>query len=403
MQKKLVPYLIRRYLRFDKSQPFITISAGLAFIGVMIGVAVLMVAMAIMSGMIKDFEEKISTMNYPMTIVPFAQQGISSSDLVSFDKQFPDMIFSPYIYSQAMAKQNGQLAGGVIYGVDFSREIKANRFISDAIGGDSQNISKFNLVMGKGMQEELFLVGMDEKVTLLFTDIDPAGLGVMPRMKRFEIAGIFDSGLRDYDTSYMFTSLESLRIILGYPKGVYDGIHIFSENPMEDIKKIKQALPPYAKVVGWWELNGTFFAALALEKKALFIILTLIVVVASLNIISSLLMTVMSRRREIALLLSLGAYKSEIRKTFFYLGITIGGTGIIVGVMLGFFSMYILDTFNIITLPKEVYGTSKLPIVLSTIDFFSILIGSILIVFLSSYYPAKRATNIDVLSTLRNE
>ena len=162
-------------------------------------------------------------------------------------------------------------------------------------------------------------------------------------------------------------------------------------------------MPPYAKVVGWWELNGTFFSALALEKKALFIILTLIVVVASLNIISSLLMTVMNRRREIALLLSLGAYKSEIRKTFFYLGTTIGGSGIIAGVVLGFSAMFILDNFNVITLPKEVYGMSKLPIVLSTFDFLSILIGSIIIVLLSSYYPAKRATNIDVLSTLRNE
>ena len=237
----------------------------------------------------------------------------------------------------------------------------------------------------------------------VFTKVEPAGMASLPRMKRFEVVGVFESGLRDYDRGYMFTSLESLRRILNYPEFVYDGIHAKSNNPEADIKKIKKALPSYARVVGWWEMNSTFFSALALEKKALFIVLTLIIIVASLNIISSLLMTVMSRRREIALLLSLGAYKNEIKKTFLYLGTTIGGSGVIVGVILGFSSIYILDTFDIITLSKEVYGTAKLPLELSMVDFFSILIGAIIIVIASSYYPAKRATNIDVLSTLRNE
>ncbi len=140
-----------------------------------------------------------------------------------------------------------------------------------------------------------------------------------------------------------------------------------------------------------------------MEKKALFIVLMLIILVASLNIISSLLMTVMNRRHEIALLLSLGASKEEIKKAFFTLGVTIGGSGIVFGVILGFLGLYLLGNFDIVTLPADVYGTSKLPLDLSLVDFFSILIGAVLIVVFSSYYPAKRATEIDVLQTLRHE
>lgn len=150
-------------------------------------------------------------------------------------------------------------------------------------------------------------------------------------------------------------------------------------------------------------MNGNFFSALALEKRALFIVLMLIILIASLNIISSLLMTVMNRRHEIALLLSLGAYKEEIKKTFFYLGSIIGGGGILFGVLLGFLGIYLLGSFNIIDLPADVYGSSKLPLELSVIDFISIVIGAIFIVGLSSYYPAYKSTQVDVLETLRNE
>jgi putative ABC transport system permease protein len=129
----------------------------------------------------------------------------------------------------------------------------------------------------------------------------------------------------------------------------------------------------------------------------------LIILVASLNIISSLLMTVMNRRHEIALLLSLGASKKEIKKTFFTLGITIGGSGIFFGTLLGLLGLFILGHFDIITLPADVYGTSKLPLDLSWIDFASIITGAIGIVLFSSYYPAKKATEVDILQTLRHE
>ncbi|MDY0328201.1 MAG: FtsX-like permease family protein, partial [Arcobacteraceae bacterium] len=172
---------------------------------------------------------------------------------------------------------------------------------------------------------------------------------------------------------------------------------------IEDINTLKNSLPFDVGVVGWWQQNGNFFAAMELEKKALFVVLMLIILIASLNIISSLLMTVMSRRKEIALLLSMGVSQKEIKSMFLRLGMIIGVSGIFVGVIFGFSGLFILDTFDIISLPIDVYGTSKLPLELAFSDFAMIIIGSFSIVYLASLYPAYKATKIDVLDVLRNE
>jgi len=140
-----------------------------------------------------------------------------------------------------------------------------------------------------------------------------------------------------------------------------------------------------------------------MEKKALFLVLLLIILVASLNIISSLLMTVMSRRTEIALLLTLGASAKEIKNAFFYLGMTIGLSAIIIGTALGLGGLYILDNFDIITIPADVYTTSKLPIDLDIVDLISVVVGAVFITFIASYYPSYKATQIDPLEVLRNE
>jgi putative ABC transport system permease protein len=140
-----------------------------------------------------------------------------------------------------------------------------------------------------------------------------------------------------------------------------------------------------------------------MEKRALFLVLLLIILVASLNIISSLLMTVMSRRSEIALMRTLGATASEIKQIFFKLGIIIGASGIVAGTILGFLGIWILKTFDIVALSADVYGFSKLPVELTTQDFIAIIVGTIIIVVISSFYPAHKASSSDPLSVLRNE
>ena len=402
LNTKLINFIIRKYLKFDKKNPFISISAILAFLGVGIGVMVLIVAMAIMNGTAKEFEKKLFTMNYPLSIYPKVDGMIDENLLKDLESKFPDLLFSPYLSSQVMIQSDESMSGGVVFGVNKEKEAAINSIYKEAVK-DIDTFNKYDIIVGQGIKDELFLYS-NQKVTLYFTTVNPSGFSLMPKMKRFVYSGDFKSGLTAYDKAYMYTSIDSLRTILKKNEKYYDGIHIYSKNPFQDKERIEKELPSFGVgIVGWWQQNGNFFAAMEMEKQALFVVLMLIILIASLNIISSLLMTVMSRRKEIALLLSLGASQKEVKHIFLRLGIIIGYSGIILGILLGFFGIYLLENFDIVSLPADVYGSTKLPLVLDNIDFVSIIAGSMVIVFLSAYYPAKKATQIDVLDVLRNE
>lgn len=401
MNTKLINFIVKKYLRFDKKNPFISISAILAFIGVSIGIMVLIITMAIMNGTIKDFESKLFTMNYPLSIYPKYDTAVNEKLLNTLEQKFPDLIFSPYLSAQTMIQNGQEMSGSLLFGVIKEKEERINSIFKKAVEGITLN--KYEIITGAGISDSLLLFE-GSKATVYFTSLNPSGFSMLPKMKRFKYKASFKSGLNAYDKSYMYTTIESLQTILRKDKNVYDGIHIYSKDAFVDIKRLQKELDGTSVgVIGWWQQNGNFFAAMQMEKKALFIVLLLIILVAALNIISSLLMTVMSRRKEIALLLSMGTSYKEIKAIFLRLGIIIGFAGIVCGIGLGFGGIWILDNFDIISLPADVYGTSKLPLDLSMIDFVSIISGAIVIILLSSYYPASKATKIDVIDVLRNE
>ncbi|HIQ46136.1 MAG TPA: ABC transporter permease [Sulfurovum sp.] len=397
--KTFIRHIIKHYLKYDKENPFIFISGMLAFLGIAAGVMVLMIAMGIMNGTQKEFSKKLFVMNYPLTILPMEEDSVNDALIASLSQKFPQLKFSPYYTTQVITKNDGAVQGSLLYGVDYEKEAVINEIFGNAKGNEK---SKFKVVMGEGLSFEMNVLKKD-KVTLYFSEQQAIGFGTMPLQKRFIIDGIFKSGLKAYDKAIMYTSLEAFEKLLKRKHGIYDGVHIYTENPMDEIENIRAVLPEMTIIEGWWQQNGNFFAAMEMEKKALFLVLLLIILVASLNIISSLLMTVMSRRSEIALMRTLGATKKEIRSIFFRLGIIIGSAGIVAGTMLGSLGIWILTTFDIISMPEDVYGTSKLPVDLSMSDFGFIILGTSIIILLSALYPAKKASQTDPLNVLRNE
>jgi len=397
--KKFIRHIIKHYLKYDKENPFIFISAMLAFLGIAAGVMVLMIAMGIMNGTQKSFTEKLFVMNYPLTILPLADDSVNDTLIEKLSSKFPHLKFSPYYTTQVITKNDGAVQGSLLYGVDANKEGDINTIFEKAKGTGK---SKFRVVMGEGLSYEMN-ARIGDKVTIYFSEQQAIGFGTMPLQKRFVVDGIFKSGLKAYDKAIMYTTLEAFQKLLKRKKGSYDGLHIYTEKPLDEIEAIKAELPEMVVIEGWWQQNGNFFAAMEMEKKALFLVLLLIILVASLNIISSLLMTVMSRRREIALMRTLGATKTEIKSIFFRLGLVIGSAGIIVGTLLGALGIWVLKTFDIISVPEDVYGVSKLPVELTMSDFSFILIGTTIITLLSSLYPAKKASQTDPLTVLRNE
>jgi putative ABC transport system permease protein len=400
LKKSIVSYLVKRFLRFDKDQPFIFISALLAFLGIMLGVMVLLIAMALMNGFDKEFKNMLTVMNYPLTVIPKFYGAVNNNLLIELEEKFPHLKFSPYVQSSVMARSGSRLEGGYLFGVNFDDEAKVNAVLAKAI--NAHTFKKFEVLIGKSLKDE-FNLHVNDKLMYIFTNVEPGGLSVTPKIKRFKVKSVFDSGLAAYDKAYSYTTLESMQAIEHMAANEYDGIHIFSKNPRVDIVDIKKELPISVTIKGWWEDNVNFFAALEMEKTSLFIVLMLIILIASINIISSLLMTVMNRRGEIALLLSLGATTSEIKKVFLYLGVVIGIAGILAGIFLGLSGIWLLSTFDIVSLPKDVYPTSRLPLDLTLHDFILIVVGAFGIVVASSYYPAKKASEVDILTVLRNE
>jgi len=398
--RQLVSKIVRYYLRYDRDNPFIFISAFLAFLGISAGVMVLMIAMGIMNGTQKEFEKRLFVMNYPLTVISFGK-GVRDETMRKIKDTFPYMKISPFYTTQVIAKYGDSIEGGLLYGVDFKREALINPVFKKALKGDLVD-KKFSLIAGDDLALSLG-AGVGDKITLYFSKHQQIGFGSMPLQKRFILAQTFNSGLKAYDKAIIYTNLEAFRRVLKRDKNYYDGLHIYTKEPMRDIKKIKALLPDDADVEGWWQQNGNFFSAMQMEKKALFLVLLMIILVASLNIISSLLMTVMSRRKEIALLRALGVTKKEIRDIFFKLGLLIGSSGIIFGVILGFLGIWILKNFDIVRLPADVYGTTHLPVDLLPSDFFMIIAGTAIIVILSSIYPSRKASSTDPLKVLRNE
>ena len=396
MNKKFIFFIIRKYLRFDKTQPFISISLILAFLGITTGVGVLIVAMSIMNGMDKEFEKKLTIMNYPLTIYSKIEGGISDKFIKNLEKKYPNLQFSPYIQTSAILK-NEQMNGVLLYGVNFEKEKIINPILKKSL---TEKPKKFDVIIGKRLFENMG-INKKNKVIAIFSNSDPYGIEVAPRMKKVRVLNYFYSGLNAYDKGIAYISVKGLKIILRGKN--WTGIHIYSKHPFKDIKKLKKELPFGVGIIGWWQQNGNFFSALKLEKRALFLVLLLIIVIASLNIIGSLLMMIMNRRKEIALMMSLGASKQEIKGIFFRLGIIVGFFGIMAGITFAGITIWGLNNFDIISLPADVYGTTKIPTDLSFVDFFSIIIGAVVIIIASSIYPAKKASEVDILTTLKFE
>ncbi len=401
-----------RYLRARQKQAFISLITILSISGVMVGVMALIVVIAVMAGFESDLKSRILGVESHIVVMRHGGSFAGKSELIKSIENIRGVsAASPFVYTQVMLKSSSGVSGAVLKGVDpasagrIVRNLKADLLkrneISERNTGYSNSVP--GIILGKELAGNLG-VSVSDMVYL----ISPTGvispIGHLPSMKQFEVKGLFESGIHDYDGSFAYVNISDAQKILRMGDAI-TGIEVRVDD-IDLARKIAEKIvidlgfPYWTR--DWTQMNKNLFSALKLEKTVMFIILTLIVLVAALNIASTLIMMVMEKTRDIAILKAMGATDKSIRRIFVYKGMIIGSVGTSLGVCAGYLLCKLLEKYKFIDLPGDVYYITTLPVRLIALDVLLIASAALAICFLATLYPAHQASKLNPVEAIRH-
>ena len=399
-----------RFLKARKKDGFLNVISIFSFIGISLGVAVLIIVMSVMNGFRSELINKIVGFNAHITVETY-EKNINPDSLNNLQLNSISENLIPSNTGEAIIIQKDISKGVVLRGYskkDFSKLkiIKDKTFI-----GDRNNLTKNYISIGKELSFTLGLKIGDD-VTIMSSSGVETIIGNLPKKKKFTVVSLFESGLADFDNNVAFINLDTLDEFFNLSKDDRN-LEIYLKNPqnIENQKYIVQKIFPNDFVYSWADTNSSLFSALKVERNVMFIILSLIIIVAAFNIISGLTILVKNKTREIAILKSIGVKNKSIRKIFFLVGFIIGCSATIFGVILGIvFSIYIenirqliSNLFNITLFPEEIYFLSTMPYEIDLKSVLLISICSIVSTCLVSLFPAIKASKLDTIKSLKYE
>ncbi len=420
-------FISLRYLKARRKQVFVSVITLFSIAGIFLGVAALIIVLAVMNGFETDLRSKILGINAHVVLMEYGGPLRNHERIMADVSAQPGVVAAtPFIYGQAMLKKGESVSGVILRGIAPESALKVITlgkmvagdiaFLADKNRGALQlkpEIAKLpGVILGKELSKNLNIM-LSDTVFILSPQGVATPMGLMPRLKRFLVVGIFDSGFYEYDSTLAFSQLGDCQeffnlgnLVTGIEMKVND---IYQADAIGRALEKKLGHPYWAR--NWMEMNKNLFSALRLEKRVMFIILSLIVLVAMFNIITTLIMIVMEKNRDIAILKSMGATSGSIKKIFIYQGVTIGIIGTLFGTLAGLavafnlekISLFVERLFGFKILPGDVYYLSTLPSQVNYGDVAIIVLGTLVISFLATIYPSWRAARLDPAETLRYE
>lgn len=404
-----------RYLRSRRKEAFISVIAGFSFVGIMLGVATLIIVMAVMNGFRTELISRILGINGHMIVQPIDQPFNNYDELAKKFAAVPGVTMAlPLVEGQTLASgRGGAGSGALVRGVrqddiDKIKEVSTNIKTGDLVGfmaGDG-------VLVGSRLAAQLGVTAGDD-ITLISPEGDVTPMGVNPRVKSYKISGVFEIGMSEYDASMIYMPLSEAQLYFN-ADGIVQSIELYVSRP-DDVDGIRplveQAAERQIYITDWRQRNQTFFSALQVERNVMFMILTLIVLVAALNIISGLIMLVKDKGHDIAILRTMGASRGGLVKIFMTVGVTIGTLGMVAGMVLGFtflfFRQSVVNGIQFLTgqnlWDPSIRFLTELPAQPDPVEITVICVMALFFSFLATLYPAFKAANTDPVQVLRYE
>ncbi|MFC2155834.1 ABC transporter permease [Acidobacteriota bacterium] len=399
-------FVARRYLVKGRKHSFISVISLVSIIGIAIGVAALIIALTLINGFQGDIRNKILNSTAHIMINNIIGEGVEGYEMIVDDikERFKEVTsVNPIVSGTVLIKGSSRnSSGAIVWGMDLDavgdkewlRKLKRGRL----------PVKKNELIIGSEVASRVNLYeGSVCKVITASPVLSPSGL--MPTMKRFNVTGVFDSGLYEIDNTTTITNLQTAQKLFDLDDEVsFIQVYLKDSFKAEEIAaKMRDIFPVQLQVITWKDLNASLYSALKLEKTILFFTLTLIIIVASLNIVAGLILLVIQKTKDIGILLSSGATPKIIKRIFFIQGSVIGIIGTTLGVIIGLGFCALANKFELIKIPSEIYQMSYVPFNVNLFDLLAVVAVSLLISFTATLIPSKRASSVNVIEALKNE
>ncbi|HYD47076.1 MAG TPA: lipoprotein-releasing ABC transporter permease subunit [Terriglobales bacterium] len=409
-----------RYLRAKRKEAFISLITVISTLGVILGVAVLNIALSIMTGFEEDLRDRILGFTAQVMVLDLNGPIAQYPQVIEQVRAIPDVVAaSPFVYGQVMLQSRERFTGGIVRGVtpdeeavtDLSRHLKQGSIEDlgkrypvqiDEAGGRTVELP--GLIVGSGVARELSL-DVGDVISVLSPIASPTAVGMLPKVRRYVLAGIFDSGMAEYDATLVYMNLRDAQQFFDLGEAVTGievrGRDMYAADALGETVRDTLGFP--YRVRTWIDINRNLFAAMRLEKTVYFIVLLLIVLVAGFNIVATLIMVVMEKRKDIAILKSMGATSASVGRIFIYKGMIIALVGTIAGNILGYCACWLLKRYEFIDLPPGVFYVNTVPVKMYPEYFAMVSAASLLICLLATIYPARQASRLVPVDVIRYE